>query len=277
MGCRRRALGLASANTGSTSNLFKANRHSSEDLLSQAIPQQVWIDGIPQLSGSASLQKPDSLQAAPHTPNFAKEADLAVRYDGLPPLDSGSRILTRPVVFTNVKELWVKSSSGEIISNFTAEPGLVKIDAKTSLQTVVVENGEITCVSGFSSNSCVDKISSPDTQVLDLAGGSISPALTSYGSELGLVDIALDMTTGDGNVHDPVGAASTNSLLEGIEVRAADGLIFASRNALYVTSIPIRESPKMPILNHYTRLGSRIGPVSPPLSQLLCRVVSSTA
>lgn len=172
-------------------------------------------------------------QQAPLTPNFDEETKQTLRYDGLPPLSTGDRLTNHRVAFTNVKELWTKSFSGEIAANFSE---ILGPNRDASLRTVLVEDGQIVCISNPStSKQCAETIGKV-SRIVDLAGGSISPALTSYGSELGLVDIALDPNTGDGYIHDPVGTSTINPLLNGIEVHAADGLILATRDALSVTS-----------------------------------------
>ncbi|KAF8306725.1 hypothetical protein DL93DRAFT_213956 [Clavulina sp. PMI_390] len=204
----------------------------SHPLTLGSTPKQVFIDGIPQLSGSTYLTKPAAFQHAPRTPHFDWERRKALEYEGLPPLAPRKRVAgsSKRVAFTNVKRYWRKEG-GEVKVEFGGEDD-VDVDTTAALQTVVFEDGQAICVSSAAAaTSCASFVSSA-TETVDLAGGSIVPGLTSFGSELGLTDIVLDPTTGDGPVHDPVGNTGTNTLLAGVEARASDGLLFGTRDAL---------------------------------------------
>lgn len=97
---------------------------------------------------------------------------------------------------------------------------------------MVVEKGRLLCAEPFSKDGCLDHRGDIDTtQMIDLKGGSISPAFVSYGSALGLTEIIMEPTTGDGLVYDPF-QHSPVSLLDGVEARAADGLIFGTRDSM---------------------------------------------
>ena len=123
---------------------------------------------------------------------------------------------------------------------------------------VVVENGKIVCV-GSRSDACVraamDSTAVP--LVLDLEGGSISPGLVSFGSQLGLAEIAMESSTIDGVVFEPL-RGEVPSIIDGEIIRAFDGLQFGSRNALYVLSLNNLTN----IFKVYCRLAYRAGVTS---------------
>ncbi|THG99949.1 hypothetical protein EW026_g2520 [Hermanssonia centrifuga] len=173
----------------------------SHPLALGATPQQVWIDGIPQLSSPHVHRKPASSQASPQTPDFDKEASDAVKFDGLPPL--GPKTSNDDfVVFTNVSRVLTMDTKG--IEDIFVAGG--------ELGVALVHNGKL---------------------FVDLAGGWISPGLISFGSVLGLEEIQGEASTSDGYVLDPLLykvpdiAGGDNSI-----IRAADGLQYTTRNAL---------------------------------------------
>ncbi|KAJ7284617.1 carbohydrate esterase family 9 protein [Mycena rebaudengoi] len=184
-----------------------------------ATPKQVFIDGIPQLDKPHVNEKPDAFQARPVVPNFDKEAQEAVKYEGLPPLEP-SKVTAIPVVFVNVRSVFTATSSGiqEVLS----------VADDKALGTVIVENGEITCSGICDTNSIVG------ANVVDLEGGSISPGLVSFGSPLGLENIAEEGSTNDGTIYDPLSSTGVPEIVGGAGaiIRAADGLMFGTRDAL---------------------------------------------
>lgn len=192
----------------------------SHPLAIGATPIQVWIDGISQLHNPYVSAKPSTLQSAPSTPNFDKEAAAAVKYDGLPPLSTASPT-TNVIVFTNVGSVFSKIGT-EIQQVFSAS------DAGRGV--AIVKAGELLCYGAHA--ACVNHITSNEMEWFDLDGGSISLALVSYGSPLGLEEIHGEKSTRDGVVLDPL-AHQIPDVLEGDEViRAVDGLLFATRDAL---------------------------------------------
>lgn len=96
---------------------------------------------------------------------------------------------------------------------------------------VVVNNGRIVCSGGVM--SCVSYVSNRSVNV-DLEGGSISPALVSFGSNLGLQEIAGEASTTDGTVYDALSGNKIPKILggDGSIIRAVDGLQFGTRDAL---------------------------------------------
>ncbi|KAF9268942.1 carbohydrate esterase family 9 protein [Marasmius fiardii PR-910] len=190
----------------------------SHPLALGATPVQVFIDGIPQLERPYVARKPEAFQEVPEVPNFDKEAREAVKYQGLPPLTPKS---SSSVVFTNVKSVFMRSRAG-VQKVFSS--------SEEALGEVVVRDGKITCF-----GRCVKDhfVEDPDTSVVDLGGGSIFPALVSFGTPLGLEVMNQEPSTNDGDVFDPL-AKSVPSILGGDSavVRAVDGLQFDTRDAL---------------------------------------------
>lgn len=124
-----------------------------------AAPKQVYIDGIPQIDKPFSVEKSERSQRVPVSPNFDQEAEQALKYNGLPPLEpkkSGPDI----VVFTNMSSIYLRRGHDiiEVYSAAKHEPGIA-----------VVQNGVVMCAGSCS----LDSISST-TPWVDLEGGSIS-------------------------------------------------------------------------------------------------------
>ncbi|KAJ7089249.1 carbohydrate esterase family 9 protein [Mycena belliarum] len=185
-----------------------------------AAPTQVFIDGIAQIEKPFTSKKPKSAQRVPSTPNFDKEIADAIKYEGLPPLEPETA-KADVVVFWNVGSIFMKNTATRKVSEVftsTAENGVV-----------VVEKGRIVC-SGAEA-ACPTAVLRPDALHLDLAGGSIFPGLLSYGSPLGLTHITGEASTSDGPVFDPL-SMLVPGILDGTVIKAADGLLFATRDAL---------------------------------------------
>ncbi|KAG9316550.1 carbohydrate esterase family 9 protein [Chiua virens] len=194
----------------------------SHPLALGATPKQVWIDGIAQIDNPHTSEKPIAFQSPPTTPNFDKEAEAAIKYEGLPPL-MPTPAKADTIVFTNVSSVYERSGSNiqEMFNARDSEPGVV-----------VVQNGEIVCYG--SRHGCLAPITTSEQifESFDLQGGSISPGLVSYGSQMGLEEIRGEQSTQDGNVIDPL-TGSVPKLLQGNEImKAVDGLQFAGRDTL---------------------------------------------
>ncbi|KIP04862.1 hypothetical protein PHLGIDRAFT_36717 [Phlebiopsis gigantea 11061_1 CR5-6] len=197
----------------------------SHPLALGATPQQVWIDGIPQLAEPHVHAKPAFLQSPPKTPNFDKEAAATLDHDGLPPL-LPAHATARTVVFTNVSEVLVKE--GHEIHE------LLSAHSAAGRGGVVVRDGKIACASAsVSTLTCLYDLH-VGAQFIDLNGGSIAPGLLSYGSPLGLQEIQGEPSTSDGYVYDPL-VHVVPQIIGGDEavIHAADGLQFTTRDALY--------------------------------------------
>ncbi|KAJ7793926.1 hypothetical protein B0H14DRAFT_2392986 [Mycena olivaceomarginata] len=192
----------------------------SHPLALGAAPKQVFIDGIAQLDKPYTSVKPKSAQHAPTAPNFDKEIADAIKYEGLPPLEP-QPAKSDVVVFRNVGTIFLKNPATRRVSEvFTsASAGGV----------VVVEKGRIVC-SGTQA-ACPAALSRSDALHLDLEGGFISPGLVSYGSDLGRTHIPGEASTGDGPVFDEL-RSPVPPIIDGIAIKAADGLLFGTRDAL---------------------------------------------
>ena len=95
---------------------------------------------------------------------------------------------------------------------------------------VIVSNGKVVC-SG-SSGACNQHFHAETTSI-DLRGGAIQPGLVNYGAALGLTEIAMEPSTGDGAVADPLdGGQPALFGAGGYLAKAADGLMFGTRDAL---------------------------------------------
>ncbi|KIJ54270.1 hypothetical protein M422DRAFT_154278 [Sphaerobolus stellatus SS14] len=192
----------------------------SHPLFIGATPKQVYIDGIAQLSNPHIIDKPAAFQELPKVPNFDKEKEAAVKWEGLPPLVSdGSDIETyQNVVFESVGNVW---SAGE-----------VKTLGGEKDDVVVVENGKIACIGTYGTCS-VDSALKSSYAMVNLKNGSLAPGLTSFGSPLGLVEIDQEPSTRDGRVFDALrGESKAVAGGDGGVVAALDGLQFTTRDAL---------------------------------------------
>ncbi|EGO21300.1 hypothetical protein SERLADRAFT_417630 [Serpula lacrymans var. lacrymans S7.9] len=191
----------------------------SHPLALAATPRQVYIDGIPQFDVSYVSEKPESFQVLPKVPNFDREAAEAVAYEGLPPLEPRK---ARTVIFHNVNHVYTRSGDHIV--------ALVDHETSESMHSeVVVQDGTIVC-SG-TAETC-SSFSGNDIEIVDLKGGSIMPGLTTFGAPLGLVEIRLEASTNDGNVHDPLDGDPPSILGGNTIIRAVDGLQFGGRNTL---------------------------------------------
>ncbi|KIJ61513.1 hypothetical protein HYDPIDRAFT_31124 [Hydnomerulius pinastri MD-312] len=206
----------------------------SHPLALGATPLQVFIDGIPQLETPFTGKKDES-QAAPITPNFDEEAKAAVQYAGLPPLEA-THITSGGVLFRNVSSMWRRDESGvhSVFQTKGAEDEGI----------VLVENGDIVCAGSMSScGAFVDG----GVHVVNLEGGSIAPALVSSGSAIGLQEIAMEASTSDGAVLDPLEGSLPSVLGEGSIIHAVDGLMFETRDALLAYRAGVSTSVTAPI------------------------------
>ncbi|KAG9226462.1 hypothetical protein CCMSSC00406_0005871 [Pleurotus cornucopiae] len=206
----------------------------SHPLTLGATPQRVYIDGILQINDSRPTIKPEELQVPPKTPDFEKEAREAVKSEGLPPLEASIIIRGKVVVLKNLSTGYIRDG-GRVKRWFPPAENAQKGE-QTKVWDVVVRDGSVLC-HGVSGSCAVslrgDGFNPEDFEEIDLEGGVILPGLTTFGSSIGLTEIAQEPTTNDGNAVDPFSA--TPPLLGGpLEtiVRAADGLQFGGRNTL---------------------------------------------
>jgi hypothetical protein len=202
----------------------------SHPLALGATPAQVFIDGIPQLDAPHVVSKPETFQELPKVPNFDREAQAAIAFEGLPPL-LPERASIDTILFTGVNNIIVPHR-GELAEMYTAMSGEAGV--------LVVRNGDIICYGTAATCSLDDLADGERVRVVDLEGGAISPGLLTYGSPLGLQEIRLEPSTGDGVVFDPL-TGSGPKFLGGDHspVRAIDALQFASRDSLFVCRRPL--------------------------------------
>lgn len=196
----------------------------SHPLALGATPKQVFIDGIPQLTSPYVVTKPEVFQRSPRVPNFDEEAQKAVIYEGLPPLEPKAAPLDAAVVFQNVHSVYQ-------VKNGVIEQ--IQLAQGTGSGTVVSRNGVIVCHGGVEHCANIVDMQDARTSVVDLEGGSISPGLVSFGSPLGLQHIDQEASTNDGNVIDPL-SQSVPDIIGGDSaiIRAFDGLEYGTRDAL---------------------------------------------
>lgn len=211
-----------------------------------ATPIQVFIDGIKQFVGPSVLEKGSKFQIAPETPDWEREKNETIKWEGLPPLTGKKMPLTRPhaedmdplrpdatrVRFVNVTAVYIPQDGSieplfEVVANVHAFPSGVD---------VFITDGRVSCISS-GALPCPESFEDVEEIVIDLAGGSLGPGLTSFGSLLGLSEIKLEPSTTDGVVIDPLQKnmpviLSTDE--DSSVVRAADALQFGGRNSLYV-------------------------------------------
>jgi hypothetical protein len=197
----------------------------SHPLALGATPAQVFIDGIPQLDAPHIVSKPEAFQDLPKVPNFDREAEEAVVFEGLPPL-LPERASTNVILFTNVNSV-ILPRRGELAEVYSA--------AGEEAGVAVVQNGDITCYGTQVTCTLDDLTEGVRVRVVDLQGGTISPGLLTYGSPLGLQEIEAEPSTGDGPVFDPLDGRVPKFMGDDIStVRAVDALQFAGRDTLFV-------------------------------------------
>jgi hypothetical protein len=215
----------------------------SHPLALGATPTQVFIDGIRQLKFPHVVHKPRSFQSAPEVPDFSRESAEAIEYEGLPPLES-ERVTSDVVIFENVKHFFLPTATG-IQDVFSIQ--------NENLGVVIVGNGSVLC-SGVET-SCLRSdhpgtyrvfdlkgemymgMTRPKANWSEIAGGSISPGLISFGSPLGLEHIAAEDSTNDGAIRDPL-VRAVPKVTGNAMPSAVDGLQFPSRDALYIFFLP---------------------------------------
>ncbi|KAJ7255303.1 carbohydrate esterase family 9 protein [Mycena rebaudengoi] len=173
-----------------------------------AAPTQVFIDGIAQLENPHTVEKPKSSQRVPATPDFEKEIADAIKYEGLPPLEPET-FTSDIVVFRNVGSILLKDSKRRISEVFTSA---------ASEGVVVVEKGKIICRG--------EQVAT--ARHIDLEGGSISCA-SSPSFQLGAYTYSFFLQAW---YSPPTEAHWAFLILLQKVIKAADGLLFATRDAL---------------------------------------------
>ncbi|OCH94314.1 hypothetical protein OBBRIDRAFT_823596 [Obba rivulosa] len=185
-------------------------------------PRKVWIDGILQVGSDEEHiiigrgKDGREWQSNPKVQNWDVERNLSIKWDGLPPIAGKTR--SGRVLFTNVRELWVRGEDG-IQERFSG--------SETNLAEVMIEKGRVSCVG----RTCAGRSTTDAT--IDLHGGSISPSFMAFGSPLGLEEIQSEQSTGNGAPYDPF-VRDVPAILgdAGGVIRTVDGLQFGTRDAL---------------------------------------------
>ncbi|KAL5535125.1 hypothetical protein ACEPAF_3219 [Sanghuangporus sanghuang] len=196
----------------------------SHPLALGATPRQVFIDGIAQFDETFAppAVKPEVFQKTPQTPDFDKETEEAVTFDGLPPLEPDKSV-SEPVIFTNITSLITRAPSEEM------NVVLFESNSFEKRGVLISRAGKVTCAG--SRDSCPQFLRDTDAVIVDLKGGAITPGLISIGSNLGLEEIQGEVSTTDGPVADPLHKDIPSILGDRLLIRAVDGLQFATRNA----------------------------------------------
>jgi hypothetical protein len=190
----------------------------------------VFIDGIPQLKSAHNIQKPAEFQVVPKVPNWDKERKEAIKHEGLQPLIPSKHLTD--VIFVNVQKLYYRNSSSLTIQSRSFA------DRKDG-GTVVVINGRVVCQDHAA--RCAHHLAqNPHLEHMDLGSGVITPGLLTYGGSIGLVEIEAEASTNDGVAYDPFRQEVPTLIGDQPLIRAADGLQFKGRNALYVSQLTSR-------------------------------------
>lgn len=169
------------------------------------------------------MAKTGSALKVPKTPNFNQEVKTAVEYDGLPPLGP-KESTSQGILFTNLTNAWVRKGN----KVYTIFDDLASVTDRVERGVVGVMGGNIICVTA---KEC-GQFESLALRIVDLEGGAIQPGLVTYGSELGLQEIAMEESTIDGAVFDPLTHTIPELLGKETIIRAVDGLQYQTRNAL---------------------------------------------
>ena len=195
----------------------------SHPLTLGATPRQVFIDGIAQFVHPRTSPESVPHSEAPKTPDFETEAKVAVEYEGLPPLQP-KESTPQTVLFTNLTNLWVRKGNRvrSVLNDLVSAPD------RAEYGVVGVKAGSIVCVTA---KGC-KKYKPLFDRIVDLEGGAIQPGLVTYGSSLGLQEIAMEKSTVDGRVFDPLTHTIPNILENDAIIRAVDGLQHQTRNSL---------------------------------------------
>ncbi|KAI9448109.1 hypothetical protein H4582DRAFT_2107502 [Lactarius indigo] len=203
-------------------------------------PVAVWIDGMVQPLGEevgvlvGKGKEAPEWREPPEVPDWKRERQEALRWDGLPPLTVNQ--ISEAVAFTNISMVLVRGAEG--IEH------LFRPSAQDHARGVVVAHaGKIICAGV--DNTCNSLVPN-GARLVDLEGGSIAPAFISFGSNLGLQEIAFEPSTGDGFLFDAFEKDVPRVLRDpGGIVQAADGLEFQTRNALiaYRAGVTVATSP----------------------------------
>jgi Amidohydrolase family len=197
-----------------------------------ATPVAVWVDGIAQPLGReidvfvGKGKEAPEWREPPKVPDWKREREESLKWDGLPPL--GVEQVSETVIFANVSAVLVRGTEG---IEHMFHPSAVD----RAKGVVIVHGGKIICAGV--DDACNSLIPNR-ARLVDLEGGVLAPAFISFGSNLGLQEIAHEPSTGDGLLYDAFTGDVPEVLRDpGGIVQAADALEFQTRNALYDFSL----------------------------------------
>ncbi|KAK9775696.1 putative Carbohydrate esterase family 9 protein [Seiridium cardinale] len=166
-----------------------------------ATPQQVFIDGIPTLDSKAvQISMGSSLETSSLT---SKSVEMPIM-----------RIRQEPEVARNFcasakrhgQSFVIRGIKKAFLDNHPQLTASISASGNDNL-TLVVDNGEISCLATECGNAVVTA-TSDDAVVLTLRNGHLLPGLTAVTGSLGMTEIALEEETGNGvagvkDVKDP--------------------------------------------------------------------------
>ncbi|GAA5872453.1 hypothetical protein JCM1840_006065 [Sporobolomyces johnsonii] len=228
---------------------------SSHPLALGATPQQVWIDGVPQLEKPHPPPPPaeDEFERR----NGPASASLPESYDPLREQDDGfdfdreadkGKEWVKRVKFVNVKEALLPSRAKE-------RGGLISLAEKEGIEglfEVVVSDGRVTCLQ----ETCESETSTRIREV-DLKGGSLLPTFVGFGPALGLTEMISEKTTTDAPVYDPLfsGELSRTQQQWGptVAVRAVDGISFGGKHLQVAEQSGVGKAVTAPLGNGFFR------------------------
>jgi hypothetical protein len=198
----------------------------SHPLTLGATPQQVYIDGIPQIDWPYLLtEKGAKFQRPPRPPSWDKEIQETLKYDGLPPLRPNKRL--HNVEFVNVQALWQRQGS-KLMNALDKGNGLQAYHKYN--HTVMVTGGMIVCAGP--PRHCTS-LKSTDHETVDLNGGFMSIGLTTFGPPLGLSEIESEDATADNNRPKPLSENAPDILYDRAgAIASVDALQFEGRDTL---------------------------------------------
>jgi hypothetical protein len=122
----------------------------------------VFIDGVAQLNDPQVVKKAERAQEVPKVPDFEQEAQDAIKYDGLPPLEM-TQSKSDIVAFHHVNAVYLKRGNKieQVFSASTDQCGVV-----------IIDRGRIVCHGP--KEECSFAVYGTHIQHVDLKGGSIS-------------------------------------------------------------------------------------------------------
>jgi hypothetical protein len=181
----------------------------SHPLALGATPIQVFIDGMPlfdQQIAEEKLWKPAEKQQAPAQRQFNEAEAMSLEINP-------ANTMGNTFVATGIKKAYIRGENGLEEISTTSEP-----------LTMVVRNGNITCLSSTCRGE-MDSMISNGARVHHLQNGYVFPGLTILSPSHGLSEIIAETSTTDGKVD-----TSTDPLDSKNVIYAKDGLSFDGKH-----------------------------------------------